>query len=213
LDYFLGVYKPPERSLHRYALAMLQAYHVNAHFDCPVQAASVLPMVHLDDLVAGLVALTEADRSSLKEPECGYAMAGFSFAPQDLAAHLASLRGPLHTARSADSEEGSGCRKGEEDENATSTPVVAGAVGGGGGGGRGDAADGGAWGVTYNAASTNGATAAAFANLWPDSLCGAAAHRDLQWRPAQVPTLAAAVGCILAGHATRARLEAAAGVR
>ena len=151
---------------------MLKAYHIGAPFHCPVQPVSVLPMVHLDDLVLGLVALMDTPLSMLQEPQAGYALAGFSFAPQDLANHLKSLPQGFSSSSST-------------------------------------------WDVTYDnyndddaSSSSSGSNtalsgAALFAELWPNSLSGDAAARDLQWTPTQVPTMAAAVTQILAGHVLR----------
>ena len=142
---------------------MLKEYHIGAPFHCPVQPTSVLPMVHLDDLVLGLVALTDAPASVLQEPQAGYALAGFSFSPQDLQNYLKSLP-PLGASSSS------------------------------------------AFDVTYDENSNAALSGAAlFAELWPNSLSGDAAARDLQWTPRLVPSLAAAVTRILAGHALRAK--------
>lgn len=49
-------------------------------------------MILADDLVAGLVALADADASNLGEPERGYCLSGFSFSPAELFDELKRLR-------------------------------------------------------------------------------------------------------------------------
>merc|ERR1712151_654469 len=51
---------------------------------CPVDPEVILPMVFVDDLMRGLLALQDAPESQLLQPERGYALPGLSFAPNDL---------------------------------------------------------------------------------------------------------------------------------
>ena len=67
-----------------YALdAMLCAARGQA-FVCPIPRAAVLPMIFADDLIEGLLRLMDAKRDDLREPEAGYALAGFSFSADEL---------------------------------------------------------------------------------------------------------------------------------
>jgi len=45
-------------------------------------------MIHVEDLTAGLVALMDAHPEDLAEPTGGYALAGFSFSPEELYAEI-----------------------------------------------------------------------------------------------------------------------------
>lgn len=74
-----------------YALDAIRCAAEGAPFACPVPADARLPMIHADDLVAGLLALMDAPRERLTNPEAGYALAGFSFAASELFDHLATL--------------------------------------------------------------------------------------------------------------------------
>jgi threonine 3-dehydrogenase len=55
---------------------------------CPVDPDTRMPMVFVDDLMRGLVALQEADESELREPEQGYCVPGLSFTPNELFAEI-----------------------------------------------------------------------------------------------------------------------------
>ena len=57
----------------------------------PLDPKTSLPMIHADDLTRGLIALQEAPASALSEPRKGYALAGFSFCPNDLFAFFRTL--------------------------------------------------------------------------------------------------------------------------
>ena len=76
-----------------YALdAMLAAPHQSSRlglpigeaFVCPVDPDVSMPMVYVEDLMRGLVALQEADEDLLDEPEAGYCIPGLSFTPNEL---------------------------------------------------------------------------------------------------------------------------------
>jgi nucleoside-diphosphate-sugar epimerase len=80
-----------------YALdAMLAAPHQQTKhglqtcdaYICPVDPDVRMPMVFVDDLMRGLIALQQADESSLSEPEHGYAVPGLSFSPNELFAEI-----------------------------------------------------------------------------------------------------------------------------
>ena len=55
---------------------------------CPVDPDVCMPMVFVDDLMRGLVALQEADEEALKEPERGYCIPGLSFTAHELFAEI-----------------------------------------------------------------------------------------------------------------------------
>ena len=55
---------------------------------CPVDPDVRMPMVFVDDLMRGLVALQEADEHSLTEPQRGYCVPGLSFTPNELFAEI-----------------------------------------------------------------------------------------------------------------------------
>jgi nucleoside-diphosphate-sugar epimerase len=55
---------------------------------CPIDPEVRIPMVFVDDLMRGLVALQEADESVLTEPERGYCIPGLSFSPAELFAEI-----------------------------------------------------------------------------------------------------------------------------
>ena len=57
-------------------------------FICPIEPDVQLPMVYVDDLMRGLVALQEADEDALKEPERGYCIPGLSFSANELFAEI-----------------------------------------------------------------------------------------------------------------------------
>lgn len=71
-----------------YALDALWAAHRGEPYVCPVPADTRLPMIHIDDLTAGMVKLSQADSDSLTEPQKGYSLAGFSFSPAELFAEI-----------------------------------------------------------------------------------------------------------------------------
>lgn len=67
-----------------YALDAIRCAVTNRPFVCPIPADAMLPMIDRADLIDGLVALMDAPRENLREPEGGYALAGFSFNPEQL---------------------------------------------------------------------------------------------------------------------------------
>ena len=80
-----------------YALdALLNAPHqqtkhglpVGGAYVCPIHPDTRIPMIHVDDLMKGLVALQEADESMLAEPGRGYVVPGLSFTPNELFAEI-----------------------------------------------------------------------------------------------------------------------------
>jgi len=81
----------------RYALdALLAAPHqqtkhglpAGGAYVCPIDPDTRIPMVHVEDLMRGLVALQEADESALQEPGHGYVLPGLSFSPNELFAEI-----------------------------------------------------------------------------------------------------------------------------
>lgn len=80
-----------------YALdALLNAPHqatklglaTSGPYICPVDPDVAMPMVFVNDLMRGLVALQEADEEKLLEPQNGYCLPGLSFTPSDLFAEI-----------------------------------------------------------------------------------------------------------------------------
>jgi len=53
-------------------------------FRCPIEPDIRLPMIFVDDLTRGLLALQDAKESQLHEPERGYAIPGVSFTAEEL---------------------------------------------------------------------------------------------------------------------------------
>jgi len=53
-------------------------------FVCPIDPDVRMPMVFVDDLMRGLIALQDAEESDLIEPERGYCIPGLSFTPNEL---------------------------------------------------------------------------------------------------------------------------------
>jgi len=133
-------------------------------YKCPLPASSQLPMVWVSDLVLGLVALMDAPREHLREPEAGYTLAGFSFSPRDLELSLS--------------------RHHHSPPLSLSSPPL--------------------WRMECESGHDGGSNpAAAFAELWPDSISAVEALRDFGWRARKVPDLESAVALILAAHAER----------
>lgn len=69
-----------------YALDAIQAAIDNKHYNCPVPLDTKLPMIHVDDLVCGMVALMQAPSEIFdSRVNCrGICLAGFSFTPNEL---------------------------------------------------------------------------------------------------------------------------------
>ena len=131
-----------------YALDAMLCAARGAPFASPVPRGAVLPMIFADDLVEGLLRLMDAERAALREPEAGYALAGFSFSAEEL---FELLRGRFPAFEASEAL----------------TP------------------------------------AAAFAELWPNSISAEEAQRDLGF-VAKTGFLGA-VEAILAAHAARGR--------
>jgi threonine 3-dehydrogenase len=55
---------------------------------CPIHPDVRMPMVFVDDLMRGLIALQEADEAVLTEPQHGYCVPGLSFTPYELFAEI-----------------------------------------------------------------------------------------------------------------------------
>mmetsp|Transcript_30789 Transcript_30789/g.71936 ORF Transcript_30789/g.71936 Transcript_30789/m.71936 type:complete len:333 (+) Transcript_30789:107-1105(+) len=72
----------------QYPLAALKAAMERAPFDCPVDPDRRLPMIFADDLVRGLMDLSDAPKNMLSEPEGGYCLPGFSFSASELFAEI-----------------------------------------------------------------------------------------------------------------------------
>jgi len=67
-----------------YALDALLCASRGQPFGCPVALDTTLPMVFVDDLMTGLVALQTAAEAELHEPERLYCLPGLSFTPRQL---------------------------------------------------------------------------------------------------------------------------------
>jgi len=67
-----------------YALEALLAAAKGQPYVCPIDPDVRLPMVFVDDLTRGLLALQDADERKLREPERGYAIPGLSFTAEEL---------------------------------------------------------------------------------------------------------------------------------
>ena len=85
-----------------YALDALMAAARRQPYICPLPLDACLPMIHVADLVRGLVALMTAPRAALREPEGGYTLAGFSFTPGQLFATICRLAPQLQFQHSVD---------------------------------------------------------------------------------------------------------------
>jgi len=55
---------------------------------CPVDPNVRMPMIFVDDLMRGLIALQEGDEDSLHEPQRGYCIPGLSFTASELFAEI-----------------------------------------------------------------------------------------------------------------------------
>jgi nucleoside-diphosphate-sugar epimerase len=64
-----------------YALDALDAAVKGSHYTCPVNADEFLPMIHISDLISGMLLLMEAPEDRIPSACRGVAMAGFSFTP------------------------------------------------------------------------------------------------------------------------------------
>jgi len=67
-----------------YALEALRAAAQGETFRCPVDPDVKLPMIFVEDLMRGLLALQDASEDRLGEPERGYALPGISFTAAEL---------------------------------------------------------------------------------------------------------------------------------
>jgi threonine 3-dehydrogenase len=85
-----------------YALDALMAAARKQPYVCPLPLDAKLPMIHVVDLIAGLMALMNAPRASLCEPQHGYTLAGFSFTPAELFSTITETRPDLHFSFSVD---------------------------------------------------------------------------------------------------------------
>lgn len=67
-----------------YALDALYAAVKGEKYVCPIPRGVKLPMIHVEDLTLGMVLITRAPREVLREAQCGYCLAGYSFSPEEL---------------------------------------------------------------------------------------------------------------------------------
>lgn len=77
-------------------------------FVCPIDPAVRMPMIFVDDLMRGLIALQEADETQLSEPQRGYCIPGLSFTAHEVGiptrskkARLACHHSPRLVARAS----------------------------------------------------------------------------------------------------------------
>lgn len=89
-----------------YALDALQDAHRGTKHAFALPLDVRLPMIFVDDLVAGLFALMTAPACALAEPEGGYALAGFSFSANQLVAEIRKLRPAFDFGMRADAHTG-----------------------------------------------------------------------------------------------------------
>lgn len=75
-----------------YALDALLAASKGLPYTCPVDPAVTLPMIVVDDLMRGLIALQEAEEEALAEPQHGYCIPGLSFSPNQLFSEIRKHR-------------------------------------------------------------------------------------------------------------------------
>merc|ERR1719313_2997514 len=71
-----------------YALSAMLSASKGEAFTNPISPDVTLPMIYIDDLTRGLLALQDAPEASLREPQRGYVLPGISFAPDELFAEI-----------------------------------------------------------------------------------------------------------------------------
>mmetsp|Transcript_109265 Transcript_109265/g.189591 ORF Transcript_109265/g.189591 Transcript_109265/m.189591 type:complete len:336 (-) Transcript_109265:32-1039(-) len=67
-----------------YALSALLAAAEGRKFECPIDPDVQLPMIFVDDLIRGMLALQDAPKEKLLEPESGYCLPGLTFTANEL---------------------------------------------------------------------------------------------------------------------------------
>lgn len=67
-----------------YALEALEAAVNNKPYACPISPDVMLPMVYVEDLMRGLLALQDAEEHVLSQPQHGYCIPGLSFSANEL---------------------------------------------------------------------------------------------------------------------------------
>lgn len=87
-----------------YALDAIQCAAEGSEYTCTVPSETLLPMIFGSDLTRGLMALMDAPKEQLSEPQGGYALAGFSFTPVQLFSLLIAKRPDFRWRSSAESE-------------------------------------------------------------------------------------------------------------
>jgi nucleoside-diphosphate-sugar epimerase len=71
-----------------YALEAMRAAAKGSMYSCPLDIDVTMPMLFVDDLLRGLMALQDAEAEDLKEPQAGYAIPGLSFSAEELFAEI-----------------------------------------------------------------------------------------------------------------------------
>merc|ERR1712194_202772 len=71
-----------------YALEAMRAATKGVVYLCPLETNVTMPMLFVDDLMHGLIALQDAKKEDLKEPQSGYAIPGLSFSAEELFAEI-----------------------------------------------------------------------------------------------------------------------------
>lgn len=67
-----------------YVLDAIKCAAEGTEYVCPISPHTQLPMIYIEDLVRGMMAIQDCDQAKLTEPNCGYCLAGFSLCPEDL---------------------------------------------------------------------------------------------------------------------------------
>jgi hypothetical protein len=67
-----------------YVLDAVKAAAEDHEYTCPIAPHTQLPMIYIEDLVTGMIAIQECDSQNLAEPDYGYCLAGFSLCPEEL---------------------------------------------------------------------------------------------------------------------------------
>jgi len=74
-----------------FALEALKAAADGSVYNCPIDPDVKLPMVYVDDLMRGLLALQDATEWQLREPQRGYNIPGVSFSANELFAEIRKI--------------------------------------------------------------------------------------------------------------------------
>jgi nucleoside-diphosphate-sugar epimerase len=67
-----------------YVLDAVKAAAEGHEYICPIASHTRLPMIYIEDLVKGMIAIQDCNSEKLSEPDAGYCLAGFSLCPEEL---------------------------------------------------------------------------------------------------------------------------------